>query len=93
MATEKKTGDKSALAKAKSQAVNRKDAPQKKKGGLREYLRGVKIETKKVVWPTRQELVSYTITVLIACVFFGLLIWGLDSAFLAGIKEVLSIGA
>ena len=64
---------------------------QKRQGGLREYFNGVKIETKKVVWPTRKELVSYTIVVFIACAFFGLFLWGVDTGFLAVIREVFSI--
>jgi len=72
-----------------------KNAPppqqQEKKGGLREYFSGVKTEVKKVVWPTRKELVSYTIIVGIACAFFGLFLWGVDSGFLAIIREVFSI--
>ncbi|MDR0886850.1 MAG: preprotein translocase subunit SecE [Clostridiales Family XIII bacterium] len=64
---------------------------QPKSGGLKEYFKGVKTETKKVVWPTRKELTSYTIVVLVACVFFGLVIWGLDSAFLAALRELLKI--
>jgi preprotein translocase subunit SecE len=62
-----------------------------KKSGWREYFRGVKIETKKVVWPTRQELFSYTIVVLFTCAFFGLLIWGVDSGFLAILRKILVI--
>ena len=62
-----------------------------RKGGLREYFKGVKIETKKVVWPTRKELVSYTIVVFIACAFFGLFLWGVDSGFLAIIREVFNV--
>jgi preprotein translocase subunit SecE len=63
----------------------------KKGGGLKEYFKGVKIETKKVVWPTRKELLSYTIIVFVACVFFGLLIWGVDTAVLAALKQLLGI--
>jgi len=62
-----------------------------KKGGLREYFKGVKVETKKVVWPTRKELVSYTIVVIFACAFFSLSIWGVDSGFLALLKLLFNI--
>jgi preprotein translocase subunit SecE len=62
-----------------------------KKGGWGEYFKGVKIETKKVVWPTRQELISYTIVVLFTCAFFGLMIWGVDSAFLAALRQIVHI--
>ena len=59
-----------------------------KKPGFKEYLRGVRTEMKKVVWPTRQELGSYTAVVLAVCAAFALLFWGVDSAVLAGIKAI-----
>jgi preprotein translocase subunit SecE len=62
-----------------------------KKGGWSEYFKGVRIETKKVVWPTRQELISYTIVVLFTCAFFGVMIWGVDSAFLAVLRKIVVI--
>ncbi|MDR3305648.1 MAG: preprotein translocase subunit SecE [Clostridiales Family XIII bacterium] len=84
------------LAKSKASRDAQKKAPVKtaqteKRGGFREYFKGVRIETKKVVWPTRRELVSYTIVVFIACAFFGLFLWGVDSGFLAIIREVFKI--
>ena len=36
------------------------------RGGFGKFFRGVKAELKKVVWPTRKELINYTIVV-----FFG----------------------
>jgi preprotein translocase subunit SecE len=77
----------SADAKKKKRRVTQP----RQKGRMKEYFKGVKIETKKVVWPTRREIVSYTVVVLITCAFFGLLIWGVDSAFLAGLSKLLGI--
>ncbi|MDR3364402.1 MAG: preprotein translocase subunit SecE [Clostridiales Family XIII bacterium] len=107
MADKKKTGDKNTKAKsALSRGIEKsknqrtaaikskpKNAPaqQERSGGFREYFKGVRIETKKVVWPTRKELVSYTVVVFIACAFFGLFLWGVDSGFLAIIREVFNI--
>ena len=86
----KSKNERTAAIKAKP-----KNAPpqqqQERTGGLREYFKGVRIETKKVVWPTRKELVSYTIVVLIACAFFSVFLWGVDSGFLAVIREVFAI--
>jgi len=81
----------SAAIKAKPKNAPPPQQQQEKQGGLREYFRGVKTEVKKVVWPTRKELISYTIVVGIACAFFGLFLWGVDSGFLAIIREVFSI--
>lgn len=59
--------------------------------GMKDYFKGVKTELKKVVWPTKKELVSYTSVVLLTCVAFGVGIWLVDSAFLAALKYVLNI--
>lgn len=86
------TKEEAKIAKKKKRQGQAANAEQRKaKGGLKEYLKGVKIETKKVVWPTRKELVSYTVVVIIACIFFGLLIWGADSAFLTALRRLIGI--
>ncbi len=71
-------------------ARKNKNKPKEKreKGRWKEYFRGVKLEMRKVVWPTRQELGSYTVVVLAVCAAFALLFWGVDSAVLAGIKAI-----
>ena len=33
-------------------------APKKERAGLGEYLKGVKLEMKKVIWPTKKELIN-----------------------------------
>jgi preprotein translocase subunit SecE len=63
----------------------------KKRISLREYFKGVKIEMKKVVWPTKKELVSFTSVVILTCFIFALVFWAFDSAFLALLKAVLNI--
>ena len=91
---EKSKNQRTAAVKAKPKNATPQQQQQQKErtGGLREYFKGVRIETKKVVWPTRKELVSYTIVVFIACAFFGVFLWGVDSGFLAIIREVFNIG-
>ena len=46
---------------------------------------GIRLELKKVTWPTWRELFNYTVTVLIVCVLMGILIYLLD----LGLTEVL----
>ena len=84
---------KSTFARAQDRAEKRqknKNKPKEKreKGRWKEYFRGVKLEMRKVVWPTRPELGSYTVVVLAVCAAFALLFWGVDSAVLAGIKAI-----
>ena len=73
-------------AKKLAQATNKKP-----RVSIKEYFNGIKIEVKKVVWPTRKELASYTGVVLLSCVALSLAIWAVDSAFLASLKYVLNI--
>ena len=93
------TGGKEKKAKAKTTAVTmaEKRAQQRKKqqtkakkekGRMREYFKGVRLEMKKVVWPTRKELGSFTAVVLATCAAFALLFWGVDSGVLAAIKAI-----
>ena len=45
------------------------------------YLRETKVELKKVTWPTKQELISNTVVVIIAVILCAALIWIIDSIF------------
>jgi preprotein translocase subunit SecE len=66
-------------------------AQKKQRVSLKEYFKGIKTEIKKVVWPTRKELISFTGVVLFVCVVLSLGIWAVDSAFLASLKAILNI--
>ncbi len=63
----------------------------KKKAGLKEYFRGVRTEMKKVVWPTKKELVSYTSIVIVVCAIFALGFWLMDTGILAALRLVLGV--
>lgn len=45
------------------------------------FLRGAVDELKKVTWPTKEQTINSTITVLIAVVFCAALIWVVDTIF------------
>ena len=54
----------------------------KEKGALlkkaKKSINDIRLELKRVTWPTWPELINYTVTVLIVCAVMGLLIYGLD---------------
>ena len=56
-----------------------------------EFFKGVKTEMKKVVWPTKKELVSYTVVVIMTCAVFALGFWLIDTGVLAALREVLGV--
>jgi preprotein translocase subunit SecE len=51
----------------------------KRGGGPVQFLREVALEMKKVTWPTRSEVASTTVVVMIAVVFFAAYLWGVDN--------------
>lgn len=51
----------------------------KSTSGVGGFLREVKSEMKKVTWPTKRELIGYTITVILSSLFAAFLIWAIDA--------------
>ena len=47
-------------------------------GRLGRVYHDVKLEMRKTTWPTRNEVWSTTVVVLIAVIFFGFYLWGVD---------------
>lgn len=48
---------------------------------IRQFLKEVRQELKKVAWPSRKELIGYTIVVLVAVVFMTSLVFAMDLTF------------
>jgi preprotein translocase subunit SecE len=61
-----------AVKKAAISQINRLDRAKK-------YFRGVYGELKKVHWPTRREVLTYTLVVVVAVIIVSILIWIFDS--------------
>lgn len=53
---------------------------------LRRFLREVVAELRKVIWPNRKQMVTYTAVVLVFVTFMVAYISGLDLAFIRGVQ-------
>jgi len=42
------------------------------------YLKGVRAEVARVSWPTRSELISLTVLIVVLMVIMTIYIWGVD---------------
>ncbi|MGP8066408.1 MAG: preprotein translocase subunit SecE [Acidimicrobiales bacterium] len=64
-------------------------APERERPGIVQrvgtYLREVRSELSKVLWPRREEVVTYSAVVLTTLVFIALLIFGLNYVFARGV--------
>ena len=92
-APKKSTAD---LARATTSASTKKQSQNKQKQGnvfqrLFSYIKGVRQELSKVVWPTREELTTDTIVVFATVIFFAVAFWLIDTGFLAALKGILGI--
>jgi len=61
----------------------------RKRTGARQFLKEVRLELKKVDWPTRSELISYTVVVLVTVVVLTSLVFVLDLGFSKAIVHLL----
>lgn len=53
------------------------------------FLHDVRIELKKVHWPTKREFLVFTSIVLIVVLVVGIFFWGLDTVFLAVLQLII----
>ena len=81
---------KGAPAQVTTQAV-KKGEELTRFGKIKKWFREMKAELKKVVWPTKKELGSFTVVVLATCAVFALGFWLIDTGVLAALKAVLGI--
>ncbi|MGH9003873.1 MAG: preprotein translocase subunit SecE [Acidimicrobiia bacterium] len=78
---------------AQAPAERRRPAPpppHRERTSPRQFVREVRGELKKVAWPTKAEVVTSTIVVLMAVIVMTLLILGLDTLFAKGVLELFS---
>ena len=57
-------------------------------GRLGEFYQNVKLELRKTSWPTRNEVWSTTVVVLVAIFFFGFYLWGVDRLITLGFEAL-----
>ena len=56
------------------------------------FIRGSQIELRKTTWPTRQEGLQATLMIAVVVLIAALMLWGLDSLLLWGVKSVTGRG-
>jgi preprotein translocase, secE subunit len=57
---------------------------------IAKFFREIKVELKKVVWPTWDQIKNNTVVVLACVIFIGIIIWVLDAVFGWGVKQIIS---
>ncbi|MGH2705496.1 MAG: preprotein translocase subunit SecE [Actinomycetota bacterium] len=70
----------------------RPPASKRKRTKPMEFVKEVRGELGRVAWPTRNEVVTYTVVVLVSVAFFMLVIGGLDFVFTKAVVQLISGG-
>lgn len=66
-------------------------AKAKKKGNDKDTFADYKAEFKKIVWPTRPEVVKSTATVIVTSLIVGAIIFCMDTVFNAGYSAIIGL--
>ena len=77
------------VVKAEKKPAKKDEKKSDKKPGpfrrLRNYLGDVRSEMRRVVWPSRDELMSYSVAIIAMLIVFGIVIWLVDSGIVAAL--------
>ncbi len=91
-AAARRSGVRAGTTVAKGTATRPRDTGREKRVGLfarlQRFLREVVSELRKVIWPARNQMVTYTIVVIVFVVFMVALTAGLDVLFAKGVLAV-----
>ena len=75
--------------KVEKKAETKPEKASNKKPGvfrrLRNYLGDVRSEMRRVVWPAKAELKSYSVAIIAMLIVFGVIIWLVDSGIVAAL--------
>lgn len=66
-------------------------AEQDKKANSPSFFQGVKTEFKKIVWPSKEQVMKQAVAVVIVAVVIGIVIAVLDAAFGAGLNALMGL--
>ena len=76
---------------AKSETRTKKKKA-KHSGRIGRWFRELRSELKKVVWPTRKQIINNTLVSLAVMFIFAIIVWGFDQAAGQGIRALISLG-
>ena len=56
--------------------------------GVRQYLREIQTELRRVIWPTPQEVITYSVVVVVVVSVLTAVVFGLDYVFFKGVLRL-----
>ncbi len=81
MSAKKKEKRKDSQKPEKKKVKQQAHKPTVQRTSPNQYLKEVRLELKKVAWPSRQEVSAFTVIVIVMVIIFGLYTFVLDVSF------------
>ena len=78
--------------KSRSASSSSKGKKAKGKSRIAKWFREMRSELKKVIWPTRKQIVQNTTISLVIMVIAALVVWGIDNVGAQIVRAILSLG-
>jgi len=80
-------------AQQRAQARGRSPVPvqqqqRRERVGIRQYLRDIQTELRRVIWPTANEVLTYSVVVVVVVTVLTSIVFGLDYVFFKAILKV-----
>ena len=79
------------MAEEKKPAPKKAAKPAKKKGGFGQWFHDMKVEMKKIVWPTKETTIKNTGIVIGMCACVGVFLWIFDAAAFTIVQTLISV--
>ena len=92
MAKDKKDAE-LAVSEKKEKKGKDKESSKKQQGKIAKWFKDLKMELKKVVWPTPKQTLKGSAVAIVMMVVCAIVLWGFDSAAQAVVKALINIFA
>lgn len=85
--------EKDEAVRKSTEAVKKPDKNEKLKFTERvaQWFRDLKSELKKVVWPTKSQIINNTLVALVVIAASAVVLWGFDSLAQVGVKALITL--
>ena len=60
--------------------------------GIAKWVRDMRSELKKVVWPSRKQIINNSLVAIVVIVIFAIVVWGFDQLANQAISALISLG-
>ena len=75
-----------------SQTDKKKKKKAKGSGRIDKWFREMRSELKKVIWPTRKQIINNSLVAIVVIVVFAIVVWGFDQIASQAINALISLG-